>query len=203
MGLNLTEFQWRTESNDRKTLISVLHHLPTGSYFRFDESSGTLWSRWWPEHDLGEHYGSARKFSDQLAQAHRWLRMVKADHESVDLWAVAGAQRDLLAIQDEDATHEPFTPAEQKLVEERVREIGRNLIETANLTEEASARVERQVDYLVEASKRTPRVDWKNIFVGVLVGWVIEAGLTSPQANSFMQFAWKQLADVVKHLPLP
>jgi len=133
----------------------------------------------------------------------RWAADVKRDADTPDLWA------ELLAAQGSNLTpsvpgrgdNSPFTGPEQEQLRTAIEQIRAYGLAATELAEDHRSEVEAKLDYLIAASKRTGRIDWKNIAMTVLVTTAVEVGRDPAQRAAFLDFCATALADLVMHLP--
>lgn len=73
-----------------------------------------------------------------------------------------------------------------------------------SLSPEPLATVNRKLDYLIEASTRLGRIDWKNIFVGSLVGLALQQLIPAgPALGELFRVAGHLLRNVLGGLTSP
>jgi hypothetical protein len=120
-----------------------------------------------------------------------WLADVKRDLETPDLWA--GLQQDaavlLRAYSDDTTENTPFTVGEQNEIASRLRELA-EYVKLAHALSAAQRRdLDANVDFAIESLSRLGKIDWRNAFVGALVGYVFAAGLAPDSARAiFLHF---------------
>jgi hypothetical protein len=97
-----------------------------------------------------------------------------------------------------DATDDnsPFTPQEQKGIAERVAAIKADAQSRYRLTDQQMLVLEAKLDYVVEASKRMGRLDWRNLAAGVVLDMVREAALPTETTTK----VFNQLLTAVSHM---
>ncbi|HVR87938.1 MAG TPA: hypothetical protein VHG53_00140 [Candidatus Limnocylindria bacterium] len=133
----------------------------------------------------------------------RWAEEVKRDVDTPDLWADLLAARGSRLIEGVPgrAENSPFTPAEQEQLRVSIVQIHDYVLSAFELSGEQRSDIEGKLDYLITASKRVGRIDWKNIAVSVLVSTAVEVARDPAQLNAFLNFCATALADLVMHLP--
>ncbi|MBK5282315.1 MAG: hypothetical protein JJE16_09525 [Nitrospiraceae bacterium] len=123
----------------------------------------------------------------------KWLTYLKREIEVPDLWAALSQEQELLSIEPAEAVNTPFTADEQVQIKKTIEEIRVYITSTYSLASEPLAKVNRKLDYLIDASTRVGRIDWKNIFVGALVGLVLQQLIPSDSG-------FQQLIGIAGHL---
>jgi hypothetical protein len=99
----------------------------------------------------------------------------RASHPN--LWELLEEQRELLGTTEptDDSPNTPFNPEEQRQIAAQLDEIKELLVSNHGVD---PAALDDKLDYLVDASKRTGRVDWRNIFVATIFGLVADHLIT-------------------------
>jgi hypothetical protein len=109
----------------------------------------------------------------------QWLRELQLDLQTPDLWAEIGREPQMAQLM-EGTSNDPFTPQELSAISGWAEEVKRQ----SALTGDQKQLLEAKLDYLVDAAKRTGRIDWLNAAVGVLGGWFAGAVLPPEIARS-------------------
>jgi hypothetical protein len=94
----------------------------------------------------------------------RWVREVKDDLDTPDLWA--GLQREASLLRGayaEAGDNTPFTGQEREEIVWRLRELESEVAQTCTLQERQVEDFHAKIDYLVEAAGRVGRIDWLNL----------------------------------------
>jgi hypothetical protein len=129
----------------------------------------------------------AYSWQSVIQRISRWLGDVKRDLETPDLWAALQRQAELLGANFDDVTgNTPFTPGEQKEIAEGLREWAVDARRTYSLSEPQRRVLDAKLDYLVNAAGRLGRIDWRNAFVGVILGYVLTAALPPDSARDML-----------------
>ncbi len=109
-----------------------------------------------------------------------WLRRVRREIETPDLWAEFKAEQELLDSSPADATDNTvFTHEEQAEIREQLERIRAHALSSGDFTDDELARLNAKLDKLVESSRRASRFDWHEQVVGALLGAI--AGNLLPQ----------------------
>ncbi len=117
----------------------------------------------------------------------RWLGDVKRDLETPDLWAELQREAELLGANFDDVTgNTPFTPDEQNEIAGRLRGWAADARRTYSLSEAQNRVLKAKLDYLVNAAGRLGRTDWRNAFVGAILGYVLTAALPPDSARDML-----------------
>ena len=127
----------------------------------------------------------------------RWLGDVKRDLDTPDLWAELQSEAELLgATYNEDTDNTPFTSQEKTEIAERLHEFAEYAEHTYSLSEAQKSDLNAKLDYLVEATDRVGRVDWRNAVVGAIFAFVLTAALPPESARDLLHM----LLRVISHL---
>lgn len=116
---------------------------------------------------------------DRLAGVNRWLSYLKREVETPDLWASLAQEKEMLGAEPVEAVNTTFNAEEQVQIKQAIEEIRVYISATYSLASEPLATVNRKLDYLIDASKRLGRIDWKNIFVAALITLALERVIPS------------------------
>lgn len=120
----------------------------------------------------------------------RWLQEVKRDLETPDLWAELQREAELLEIASDEASDNTlFTEDEQKEIIRRLEELKEFSRVKYSLTAEQMLVLDAKINYLSAAASRLGRTDWRGVFVGVILTYVLATGLPPESARSlFLTF---------------
>jgi hypothetical protein len=184
VGLDPREFEFEDVDADVR-----LKHKWSESYFIFGGDALHYVGRYlvgdgpdWP-YDVYSWEALMTRFS-------RWLREVKLDLDMPDLWAELQDEAKMLGGTPGEANENtPFTREEQKDIEQRLREVEARVTRTYSLPEPERGILNAKIDYLVDAAGRLGRIDWRNAFVGAVLGYILTAGLPPESVRSiFLTF---------------
>src|ERR1019366_560235 len=112
-----------------------------------------------------------------ISRISSWLEDVKRDLETPDLWAELQREAELLGANDDVTENTPFTFDEQKEIAGRLQELAEHARRTNALSGEQMRILDGKLDYLVNAAGRLGRIDWRNAFVGAILGYIVTAAL--------------------------
>ncbi len=214
-GLNPAEFDWvtmRTEATqigpggERIDVPALMHH-DAGAYFKFDmnlnRTPPQAVSFYTPGYDSPRDLRVTSSWADQLGYVRSWLEYLKREYHGPDLWAELHAQRELLTGLAEAAeSNAPFSADEQAEIARKLNEAKIYVRRTRELTAAQYEAIESRLDYLVEAAGRQGRLDWRNTFIGALVGAVIQAELPPEPVQDALNLALRGLSHLFGvHIP--
>jgi hypothetical protein len=174
-GMNPLEFELVEHSNVR------LIHKPSKILFIFGENVATFSPGAEAQYQTIANLNWAGKISMLEICLGYLMRVIHAP----DLWASLPQENELLSIDPAEAVNTPFTADEQVQIKKTIEEIRAYITSTYTISSEPLAKVNRKLDYLIDASRRVGRIDWKTIFVGALVGLVLERLI--PAGSGFQQ----------------
>ena len=109
----------------------------------------------------------------------QWIAFVKQEHEAPDLWEELRRQREL--ILGERVENTPFSDQEQEQLAAHLNETRENVRTTFELEPGEYELIESRLEYLVEASQRVGRVDWRHLLTGSFLSLVIEGCARRPR----------------------
>jgi hypothetical protein len=119
-----------------------------------------------------------------MPRVSNWLEQVKRDLETPDLWAELQREAELLGGASNEANENtPFTPEEQKEIAARLQELAEYARRTYSLSGPEMQILNAKIDYLVGAAGRLGRIDWRNVFAGVILGFILTAAFSPESAR--------------------
>jgi len=133
-----------------------------------------------------------------------WLQEVKRDFETPDLWAELGREFHLLGVGSNAVTENTlFTQEEQKQIAERLRGVAKHVSDSFSLSAPQKQILnETIVVYLVEGSRRLGRKDWLNIFIGVIITFLLSTALPPDVARGIFSTCLRAIGLLYPELPL-
>jgi len=116
-----------------------------------------------------------------------WLGDVKKDIETPDLWAQLQGERNLLGGGlFQGAENTPFTLSEQEGIAKRLLELRDNAKDHYSLSEAQVLILDAKIDYLVGATGRLGRIDWREVLIGSLVGFMLSVAIPPEAAREIL-----------------
>ena len=103
-----------------------------------------------------------------------WLKNLKREIDSPDLWASLIQEMELLGLESSERLTRRLIWKSKLRSSELFDEIRVYITSTYCLAEEPLRRVHAKLDYLIDASTRVGRIDWKNIFVSSLIALALQ-----------------------------
>jgi hypothetical protein len=176
-ALDPMEFEWQereeteTYSHGEVTLhFHRLIHKPSGYAALFGEN----FLSYSPGSQSPNETESKIGWTGKRAAVVHWLVYLTREIEAPDLWGSLSQEQELLSIEPAEAVNTPFTSDEQAKIKSAIEEIRVYITSTYSLAGEPLAKVNRKLDYLIDASTRLGRIDWKNIFVSALISLALQ-----------------------------
>jgi hypothetical protein len=117
-----------------------------------------------------------------------WLKEVRRDLETPDLWAELQRDDRLLfrATFDDVTENASFPPDEQNKIATRLRALGEHAERTYSLSAAQMRVLDRKLDYLVNAARRLGRKDWLNVCAGAILGLILAVALPPEAARGML-----------------
>jgi hypothetical protein len=116
-----------------------------------------------------------------------WVEEVKRDLETPDLWAELQRETELLVGASNKANENtPFTPEEQKEIVGQLQEMAEYAKRRYSLSGPEMQILNAKLDYLVRAAGRLGRIDWLNVFAGVILGFILTAAVPPESARHIL-----------------
>ncbi len=198
VGLDPGEVEWDGEDGQ-----SPLRHSSSESYFIFDGDARRYVGSYRVGKELQPWPYEFYTWPSLMQRVEGWLREVKSDLETPDLWAELRREREMLGgVPDEAVQNTPFTQEEQAEIAKQLREIKEYAKKTYSLSEAQRMLLEARLDYLQEAASRLRRIDWRNALVGAIFGYIFAAALPPEAARDIFKVALGALAHLFAH-PIP
>jgi hypothetical protein len=189
-GFQPEDFAWDTRPSDSRPGVDIdrLAFKGTDYFFTFDKSEMRSFA---PTYSPGLYHllmePPRGKWSNALSSVRLWLASLRREVETPDLWAGAVATGDRLAFFRSDEDNSPFTEMEVRAIGARIVTV-KQFIAARDLPAGEYESIEKKLDYLVGASRRTGRLDWKNIAVTTVLALAAPAALNSEQARQVFEY---------------
>lgn len=133
-----------------------------------------------------------------------WLEEVKRDLETPDLWTDLQREADLLGgASDEANENTPFTPEEQKEIVERLQKLAEYAMSKYSLSGPQIEILHTKIDYLVAAAGRLGRTDWRGVFAGAILGFVLSAAFPPESARQILMALLRAIGHFYGRPELP
>jgi hypothetical protein len=178
-GFDPVEFGVEDEDPDVR-----IDHRRSEAYFIITQAGGFYVGRSLVG-DESEWPYQAYSWTNVMERVSRWLGKVKDDVEEPDLWAELRLDTALLVGANQDAIdNSPFTPAERELVAAHLKQVREELQRTYSPLSAQVRELDKKVEYLIDASSRVGRADWRVMYVGVILTWVYSTVLPPDTAHA-------------------
>lgn len=193
-GLAPEGFGWDDGADE-----SCIRHLSSGAYFVFGGVPGGYVARY-VAGDAPVEEREALSWQKQMQLVERWLAAVKDDSDMPDLWAELRRETELLgATADEAIENTPFTPDEREEIAGRLQEMRDYARRTYSLSEEQMRVLDAKLDHLAAATGRLGRTDWRGLFVGTMLTFVLTAALPPESARHILLTLLKSIGHSLGH----
>ncbi|MCJ7458379.1 MAG: hypothetical protein MUP17_05250 [candidate division Zixibacteria bacterium] len=205
-GLEPANFSWSEEAGISHPALTVsrLKFRDGHFYFQFDFTDylGTLrhYSRFSPGREKAVDDNYTDSWGAQRAYALEWARHLKREIEAPDLWQeIEKYQATFSLVPPTKLLNEPIPAYEADQIGEALRLLTGEIKKQFKLTTQQNEFVRSKLDYLADAAKRQPRLDWVHTCIGVLM--TIAVGLAmAPQEASRLWQLFKNLLGKFIHL---
>ncbi len=201
-GFSPSEFQWQTINSQLGGAVQVpqIVHMPTQSYFDFDNGGANnfLTTCAPGENTPKATAGGTVNWPAPLNHFKNWLSYVKRDIETPDLWAMSGGETELIdAVSDSSEDNSRYSTTELSQISTAINEIKEFIVNTHQLSGERLNFIELRFAYLIEASERVGRKDWKNLLLSVLFSIVISLSLPQEASGELFRFTSAVLHNII------
>ena len=206
-GYNANLFTIENTDNDCLLTLNnspLIYHIANDFSYDFFRIECVTYSPQWKVQK-----GDCR-FTDELfSDFHMWLKNhVNAyieDQTSIDLWDIftnnnQSQNRNCIDF----STSEKFTEDEKIQTQLLMNEFKNLLIERFDLQEEQIKIVNARIDYLVEATKRLNKFDWKGCAINSLISIIIALSLDVEKAQQLIhlfQTAFHYTTNLIMKIP--
>lgn len=131
-----------------------------------------------------------------------WIKIIKKEIEAEDPWYIFSADKEQFAGPFDDLDNEPFNENDQKVILSRIKEIENYLSNFDEISEDNMIIINKQLDYLIDSSKRMGRKDWYLVAYGTI--FTLLAGLALPPAIShkIFNFIVTSIGNILRTPPL-
>jgi hypothetical protein len=198
-GLDPAGFRWDETNSSvphgHRFTVQRLVHRPTGYWFQFDvDTRGSLIAEFVPGNKGSRKLEDAGSWQYVLGYATEWTRRIREEHETPDLWAEVARQRELIG--QEPLENTDFEPAEKERIVEHLTEAKAYARANLGLDPGQLDRIEAQLDYLIDYSKRARRIDWRNAFLGSFVSLALQAVVPVGPIQQLLTFVLRGLSGL-------
>jgi hypothetical protein len=172
----------------------ALIHRPTGFYFAFGRSAQHLQAEFSPGATAlvatftGSDWNGV--FATSLLD---WLRYLRREIEAPDLWGELGREAQLVAGDVSEEANTPFSAEEQVEIRRQLQEVKQLLRGNAALGPAQLEALDARIDYLAHAVSRLGRIDWREAFVGAMLGLVLQAVVPPEAVREVLLFVARTL----------
>ena len=135
----------------------------------------------WPFHEY--------LWSNVEKRVEQWVAKVKKDLETPDLWAQLQGEREILSRAPDEAENTLFTPDEQAEIVKHLDEIKEYVKNTHSLSQDQMVALEEGFKELAAATKRLGRNDWRLMFLGVVLTFIVTGILPPDAVHGFLSIA--------------
>jgi len=120
---------------------------------------------------------------------------LKREIDAPDLWNSISQGTDLIDSAASDTPNTPFTPDEKKYILSGLNEIKQYFLTAHKLDSEL---VEGRINYLIEASERLGRKDWKNLLLATLISIIVSAAFPPEMVRELFIFVGTVLRQILE-----
>jgi hypothetical protein len=168
----------------------ALRHRQTGQY----------WVEYSPGHDKPvDSYGTGNWDAVVVPRLSEWLGYVRRELEAPDLWGELRREGDLVGGEPNIELNTPFTETEKVAVREQLSEVKHLLRAQHQLTEAQFDALDARLDYLADAADRLGRVDWREAFIGAMLGLVLQAVIPSAPIRDAILAVTRGVGQMLGH----
>jgi hypothetical protein len=180
---------WYAVGDPNQTRVADLVHRPSGYYFEIIVRGGI----WRVLYEPGEHTPrGGRGWGDWQGVVEEgfleWLNHLRREVEARDVWSELRDESALLVDAPRFEQNTPFNLSEQVEIRLHLAEAKEIARADPTLTAAQFAAVEQRLEYLADAVDRLGRVDWREAFVGALVGLLVQGVANTALVREILRY---------------
>lgn len=142
------------------------------------------------------------RWFEVLSEISSWSGRINMEIHTPDLWTTFG--RDIYVSPAAGEGNTPFTRVEQQQIAQSLHRLRKD-VRRSDLSEEQADEVEEKLDYLIAASRRVGRLDWRNLVAGTILTMIADATLPPETTRHIIRmillYVGHRLWGVVPELP--
>jgi len=132
-----------------------------------------------------------------------WLKEVKQDLDTPDLWAELQRDAQLIGVGFNKVTdNTPFTADEQIEIAARLQKLAKSARDTYSLSQEQIRALDAKMDYLITAAGRLGRKDWLTVYIGAILSFILGAALPSESVHGLLLTSLRAMGLLYPELPM-
>jgi len=212
IGLSPEDFDWREDKSHHLAnhAVSTVFRKHSEYYFCFDAAERADGISQYFGYSPGNSSFVERGWTstpDFIFNVKEWLKNLQRETEAPDLWrALAEESAMIQGMPGTESANTLFTPEEQQKVKAALNEIKAYMCQLQKFSLEQQQVIEANFNYLIDATNRVGRKDWKVIFLGTLISTAIALAIPADNTSAILRFAAqiirKMLSEII-YLPLP
>lgn len=200
-GLDPFNFRWATNEsvNAAKTIVPILKYGDGEYYFQFDVKNKKQYALFSPGYSSLNMEIYSVSWEQQFIYVEDWLSNIKREIVQPDLWQElekyrVAEEQGLLS----DIENDSFTAKQTEQIQIGLLKV-RSYLETFTKDNaEKHQFVSKQLDYLVEASKRQGKKDWLHTSIGVIVTLTTALTLAPEEAKNIWDILKAAVAGILQ-----
>jgi hypothetical protein len=200
VGLDPNAFELMELSNPSRDFLKKSFGISPVTYIEHKESkfyfgifkAGNGYS---PDSNQIESYDIGTDWTIRKSRFKAWLTYLKRELQVPDLWRQLKDIPFLFApsaLFDTISSAEKFSAEQVNAIDAALNSFKEEIKKEATLSTAAIADLDKKIDYLIEKSKASSKIDWKNIFVGQMVSIIFE-NFPTEQAQAI----WIKLSNAI------
>lgn len=224
-GVDPVAFEWRLVKRRRKPPIDEFKHrsAPHRLVIEMEPSRETEFDlppvdpakyRWLHSMASCFHYtyspgpeseqltGTAISWEKMLVAGGRWAQLVARELSEPDLWLQADRQLHGRIPIPGHVENTPFSAGEQRELVRRVDLIRDRVVANHQLDPTQLRALDEELKEVKEAAGRLHRLDWRNAFLGAMLGLLATAAVPPEAIRDIVELTLRSLAGLFGH-PLP
>jgi len=200
--LDPLNFEWKRLGDNKKNrgILDSFTYKGTDYFFAVNIPSEHFVIAYSPGHTILQERVARYDWESVVYTFRDWLSYLSREISQPDLWEELEGLKENASFEYEfeyetENGMQQFTYQQVVQIEKGINEIREYLLEQVDgKTDE----INHKLDYLIDASKRMGRTDWKNVFFGALVNLAINTGLDEMQRQAVVALFQSAVTGILK-----
>lgn len=190
MGWDINDFEIQDsteifEIQYKGTPLCFRFYFPI-SFDSFIPSYVTYSPNWYHDKERQSDWSATFSLFEDWLKEH--VKLYIEDLNTLDLWDEYIKSNNAVCYKNIDFDSlENFTPEEQQQLQMSINELKGLIIDKFQLQVEQQKIVNERLDYLITATTRLNKFDWKGVVVNTIISLIIALAFDSEKANQFIE----------------
>jgi len=188
-GMEPAGFEWFLDKTSYADEAHTLKCKNSSYFFAFLYFDGNWNAIYSPGNNITHVNVGKCIWNEMLSQFVTWLSNLEREDRSEDPWELLGKYKPEGVDDFLLAGENKFTYDEVESLSRMLSGLKKSIIKEFSLDGDKVTLVNNKLDVLLEKAKKFDRIDWKNLFVGNLMGIAMALALNPEQSNRLWYLA--------------